>query len=606
MILLGGISYAGGVYYSLLSDNFHDFFTEYVPYGEEAVLYFEEREYRKRFPSLTNPSNRPDPNSENRITIPSKSGVSWKVAGKEHQGSDVTTKGAHMSATDISKTKVENAKQNPSTATGAEKKAAVEKAKKESKPLSPSPKKPESQAKSAASAKSAPSIKPTVEDKPTPKESPKVEATPVITAKAVESKKDQSLRPPEVNEPSRIMPIKPIDPLKIDHATEPLVQDLVKILNDIITVVNSDNAAQKYSSTITKAKTALYSTGARILALKSASETAAAAEIKATQEEFDNAARELVRRLEAELEAHQTAHATALETARADLIADYSTRLAAATTAAQDLSSEKLRNKLLQQSLALKTSFHNSLTHLVDTERNARLANLSALADSLAALSSLTTSQSALLTTTQKTQNLSIALSALRAHLESADRPLPFTHYLAALKDLAPDDAVITAAISSVNPTAYQHGVPTSAQLLDRFRRVAAEVRKAALLPANAGVASHAASYVLSGVMFKKSGMPTYADPAREESSNGNGSGAGAGQAGEDDDVEGVLARAGTLLEEGRLDEAAREMNALKGWAGVLSYDWLAEVRRVLEVRMAVEVMGAEVRLEGLKAQAGV
>jgi hypothetical protein len=31
-------------------------------------------------------------------------------------------------------------------------------------------------------------------------------------------------------------------------------------------------------------------------------------------------------------------------------------------------------------------------------------------------------------------------------------------------------------------------------------------------------------------------------------------------------------------------------MNGLKGWAGVLSRDWVAETRRVLEVRQAVDV----------------
>jgi hypothetical protein len=38
------------------------------------------------------------------------------------------------------------------------------------------------------------------------------------------------------------------------------------------------------------------------------------------------------------------------------------------------------------------------------------------------------------------------------------------------------------------------------------------------------------------------------------------------------------------------LESATREMNGLKGWAGVLSRDWVAETRRVLEVRQAVDV----------------
>jgi mitofilin len=44
------------------------------------------------------------------------------------------------------------------------------------------------------------------------------------------------------------------------------------------------------------------------------------------------------------------------------------------------------------------------------------------------------------------------------------------------------------------------------------------------------------------------------------------------------------------MLEEGDLDGAAREMNTLQGWAGVLSKDWLQECRKVLEVRQALDV----------------
>jgi mitofilin len=56
------------------------------------------------------------------------------------------------------------------------------------------------------------------------------------------------------------------------------------------------------------------------------------------------------------------------------------------------------------------------------------------------------------------------------------------------------------------------------------------------------------------------------------------------------DDVESILTRAETFLEEGNLDEAAREMNGLSGWAKTLSKDWVAEVRKMLEVQQALDV----------------
>ena len=562
LVILTILGYAGGTYYSLLSDNFHDFFTEYVPFGEDAVLYFEEREFRKRFPSLTNPTNRPPPDTSNKITIPSRSGVSWKVAGDEHQGSDLQTREKHMSALDANKdgtAKAEHAQQTPSGATGVEKTKAVEQAKKEA-PPAPKPKPAEEKPKPAA----LPS--PKEPEKPAPKPEPK----------AAQRPKEAANKLPEVNEPSRIMPIQPIDPLKIRNADEPLVQDLVKIVNDIITVVNGDSP-HKYSSTIGKAKSELANVGSRIMSLKQAEKEAAQEKIKSTQREFDIAAKELVRRLEEEMKDQEGRWKDEFESEREKISTSYQERLQTETQRAQQVFEQRRRNELLEQALVMKKQFISEVTDRVETERNGRLSKLSDLSASVSELEKLTVDWNSVIDANLKTQHLQVAVEAVRSSLDNTDRPRPFIKELAALKEIASDDPVVNAAIGSINPTAYQRGVPTTAQLIDRFRRVAAEVRKASLLPEDAGVASHAASFLLSKFLFKKKGMTV------------------------GDDVESVLTRAETLLEEGNLDEAAREMNTLEGWAKTLSWDWLNECRRVLEVRQAMDVIATEARLEGLK-----
>ncbi len=48
LILLGVVGFAGGVWYSRINDTFHDIFTEFVPFGEQAVLYLEELEFQKK------------------------------------------------------------------------------------------------------------------------------------------------------------------------------------------------------------------------------------------------------------------------------------------------------------------------------------------------------------------------------------------------------------------------------------------------------------------------------------------------------------------------------------------------------------------------------
>src|SRR5690606_2848082 len=90
-----GLSFAGGVYYSLISDNFHDFFTEYVPFGEEAVLYVEEREFKKRFPNAFNKLRVDRP----KVSIGKDSGVQAAVSEPEQQGATIGERGPHLVGT---------------------------------------------------------------------------------------------------------------------------------------------------------------------------------------------------------------------------------------------------------------------------------------------------------------------------------------------------------------------------------------------------------------------------------------------------------------------------------------------------------------------------
>ncbi|KAL8663477.1 MAG: hypothetical protein Q9168_008083, partial [Polycauliona sp. 1 TL-2023] len=505
---------------------------------------------------MTNPTNRPS-SSANTVTIASNSGVSWKVSEEDQKGSDLEKKGRHMSALDgnPSKPAKENAQQNPSVATGTEKTQAVEQAKKDT----PSFWKKSSTPAETSGKQTAPSPAKAPE-KVAPSPSPAPASSPPSAQKS--EAKSSDARPPEVNEPNKIMPTPRIDPLKIPNADEPVVQDLVKILNDLILVVNADNAQTKYQSPISKAKSELAAVGSKILAMKQAEKTAAQDKIKATETEFENAAKELVRRLEEELRNQSASYRDEFESERDRVSKSYDSRLESEIKRAREISDQRLRNELLEQALTLKAKFVSDVQNQVETERSGRLSKLSSLSSSIAELEHLTADWNKVIDTNIQTQHLLLAVEAVRSTLENADRPRPFVVELATLKELAKGDKIISSAIASIKPLAYQRGLPTSSQLIDRFRRVASEVRKASLLPTNnndAGVASHAASWVLSHTMFRKRGMTV------------------------GDDVESVLTRTEILLEEGRLDEAAREVNALEGWARELSRDWLGEVRKVLE-----------------------
>ena len=470
------------------------------------------------------------------MTIPSKAGVSPRTASVkkiEDKSADLATKGPHVSAVDDNNMRESLApSKSPSTTTPSNPPAS-------SIPVAPK------------------------NEKPTDSSSHKL--LPQATPKA-ETTETKPPAPPasEKTEPEK--PIEPINHLTVEGATEPAVQDVVRVVNDIITVINADKASSKYGSVMDKAKEDLGKVISDISRLRETAQKEAEDRINAIHSEFDAAAKELVRRTQDDIKNQEMRWKEEYEAERQKLQDSYENKLKSEGQTAQQVYDAKLKNHLLEQSIELHRKFASEVRERVESERQGRLSKLDELSTSVAELEQLTSEWNSVLDSNLKTQHLLVAVEAVRSTLENADKPTPFIEQLAALKEIASGDTVIDAAIASINPRAYQKGIPTPAMLIDRFRRVAAEVRKAALLPENAGIASHAASLLLSKVMFKKQGLPA------------------------GDDVESVLSRTELLLEEGKLEDAAREVNGLQGWAKVLASDWLRSVRDVVEVQSAVDV----------------
>ncbi|KAH7078724.1 formation of crista junctions protein 1 [Paraphoma chrysanthemicola] len=510
LTILSGLGYAGGVWYSLVSDNFHDFFTEYVPFGEDAVAYFEEREFRRRFPGRAGqPRLHPQISGENKVTIPGKSGLSARVADEGH--SDLGSRGPHVSAV---------ADNKPSSA-GAQPKVGSDT------PAATPPKNTQEKKQEQAQ-----------REKPT----------------ASPSHPDKAELKAEAASPAQAKSITQLDHLAVPAANEAVVQDVVKIVNDIITVINADSAHDgRYNSALDKAKSELGRVVSDINLMKANLRKESEDKIKAAHAEFEAASRELVQRLDHQMHAQETHWKEEYENERERLSQTYKDRLRSELDAAHKVYEQKVKNELLEQNIQLQKSFTANVRDRVEAERDGRLGKLNELSSSVHELEKLTAEWNSVVDANLKTQHLVVAVEAVKSALETQATPKPFVSELAALKEIAADDPVVSAAIASINPAAYQRGIPSSALLIDRFRRVAGEVRKAALLPEDAGVASHIASLAMSKVLFKKSGLAV-------------------GQ-----DVEAVLARTEVLLEEGDLDAAAREMNGLQGWAKVLSKDWLSE-----------------------------
>lgn len=528
--MLGALGFGGGVWYARTNDKFHDMFAEYVPFGEQAVLFLEELDFRRRFPDS---ADRAVPAGQ--VTVPAASGASWRVA-------DGGEAGRRSSAVDKVRTK--------------EHVAAVSEAS-------------ESQKKEQDVKSPVANPAKVVDKTDGPAKLDHVEA---YSAKPAEPKSSEpDFTAPEVNEPSRFPPLRPIDPINVADAKEPIVQDLVRMLNDLITVINADKAHDRYGSTVSKAKDDVAKVGRKLAALRDDIEKRSAAEVKAKMDEFDSAATALVDRVDKAMATQEATWRVEFEEEMNRVKAGYDDKVKVLLEREKMLQDEKTTTKLLEQALALKKEFVGEVEAQVEQERKGRLGKLDDLSAAVKELEGLATGWNDVVDANIKTQHLHVAVQAVRASLEDGSQGRPFVKELVALKHVADGDPIVDAAIASINPAAYQKGVATPSQLVDRFRRVAGEVRKASLLPEDAGVASHATSWALSKVMFKKEGLAAGSD------------------------VESVLGRAQTFLEEGDLDSAAREVNGLEGWARTLSKDWLGEVRKVLEVRQALEVCSSPV-----------
>ena len=487
----------------------------------------------------------PQKTGEQKVTIGKQSGLTPKVAGGDA--------GRHVSAVEDNKRPAEAAKVEslPGEKSGAADKAkgAVEKTK--DAVVSKTKEVVDAKGKEASQAANKAKEAVKAEAKPVAKETPKPAPAPA---------------------PAPAPPVDPIDHLSVAEATEPITQDVVKLLNNIITAVNAAPDASKYRSVLDTAKNEVNTVIQGITTLKDQYSHEAEDKIKKAHAEFDDAAKELVSRVEREMQDQEVKWREEYEEEREKLSESYQQRLQLELDAAHKIAEQTKHNDLLSQEIALQRRFLDSVRASVEAERAGRLAKLDDLSASVSELQNLTAQWNEVVDATLQTQHLHVALEAVRARLDdtiASGHPVPFLNELVALKEVSANSPLVSAALAAIPPAAYQRGIPSPASLIDRFRRVAAEVRKASLLPEDAGVASHAASAMLSRLMFAKKterGLPR------------------------GEDVEATLARTEVALEEGDLESAAREMNGLQGWAGVLSRDWVAECRRVLEVRMAVEV----------------
>ncbi|KAI8056759.1 mitochondrial inner membrane protein-domain-containing protein [Syncephalis plumigaleata] len=232
------------------------------------------------------------------------------------------------------------------------------------------------------------------------------------------------------------------------------------------------------------------------------------------------------------------------------------------------------RMQLLREDLQRR--WQRDLRLSIDEERMGRLANLDQLAESLKQVETIAKDNATIIDQCALNNRLQIIAGALRRVLES-DQRAGFANELDALRQLATHYPVLESVVATISEEIAYRGVDTPLELVDRFAVVKEQVRRAAMVPENGGLVSHAVSTAMSKLLVSKQGYVS------------------------GDDVEAVLARTEYLLSKNDLDNAAREINQLKGWPKTLARDWIKAARQRLEILQALEVVETQAYLAALQ-----
>jgi mitofilin len=597
-ILGGALLFGGGVYGSLKNDTVYELFTEYVPFGEDAVLYVQEQEFRKRFPNAAAQAGRvpgrsssasvfiPRSGAQARLHDPSADTPEAKILQPGPQNSALkeehkaTPGGANDAAPVLKQEPKQQPAQNAATASASQQKQASQPQEPAQLPQpkqSPQPAAPRQESRPAPVASRKPSGTSSsgrADDANIAREA----AARGTNAVPVGFVGKQDAKPADPAFLAMPPPSAPLKPFEIQDVGDRVIERLQFALNGIIKTANEYGSSAYFKDCLENAKAEVLALNERVHEVKNTEHTNYEKQLSEQEKRYGEIQQQHVREVNEQVADYERRMTIELEQERERLNQAYTERLRGEVEQVEKLAQKKLQNELMEQAIELQRRFNREIGARVEEERGGRLGKLEQLEKGIAQLKQLSVESSSFIADRVKLQDLEVAVHALKTVLsEQASRP--FIAELAAVKEIAGEDTLVRAAIGALDRETMESGISTTGQLADRFRVVADEVRKAALLPEGAGIAGHATSALLSKVLFRKQGMVP------------------------GDDVEAILARTEAYLEANDLDSATREMNQLKGWPKMLSKDWIVMARRHLEVQQVVDILEQSVVLQALRMQ---
>lgn len=353
-------------------------------------------------------------------------------------------------------------------------------------------------------------------------------------------------------------------------ASEPVISQLAGTIDELAAFLReTPSSGATAKGVLESAQIDLQRLGKRLESVKAEEakrvEKSLAEQAKKYNDQLDKHEKEAASKIDAK----DTDWKQQFEQERKRQVEEYQQKLSKELETQSEIINERLREEVIAQGIELQRRWMRDIKARVEEERGGRLARLDELASDLKNLERVTLDNSSALDENVSVHTLWAALRAVASAIDGNEKR-PFRDQLRALRNTpkAREDPVIVAALEVLDSTtAPDEGVESLSTLNEWFlRKVAPRVRSVALVPENAGILSHLASAALSPLLFHKRGLV------------------------DGDDVPSVLARAEYHLDRKDLDDAARELNQLKGWPKILVEDWLNAARRRLEAQQALDV----------------
>lgn len=361
--------------------------------------------------------------------------------------------------------------------------------------------------------------------------------------------------------------------LRVPDDIDPLVASSVHALNSFISSVNDSKPSHEHVARVGAEIEAL---AKKLHDLKTNYQAELSSKLKAETDKASRLVEAQTNEFKTAVAAQEEKWSREFHQEQQRLAETFNTRLQTEINAAKNTIFAAANNKLLSAHVQREKQFAAEVEDRVANEREGRLSKLNELSKDLATIEALTAQAEKVIVESDNAAQLHISIARLKSALESTE-PVALGPFIAAIKKTSGEDPLLAAAIDALPESVHTDGVLSASQLAARFRSLEPEIRKASLLPANAGVAGHVGSLVFSKLLWKKSGNATGTD------------------------IESILSRAETALGEGRVVDAVGEVNTLKGWPKLLAEDWLAEGRKRSEVEFLVDVVAEEGKLWGLE-----